>query len=355
MINQRLKNLYSLLEKEGLNGLLVCSQSNISYLTGFPSRESYLLVSPKKNYFITDFRYFYEAKRLPKNIRVELINGSLFRKIAELAKAADVVCLGFEAKNISYAEVEKIKEELTHKVEFIPAYDIVEGLRSAKDDKELSVLVRAVKIAVETMNFARKIIKPGMTEVFVKLELQRFIEQKNGCKPAFEIIVASGPNSSYPHHISSGRKLKKNEPVLIDLGVDFHGYKSDLTRTIFLGKIPPAFRKVYAIVLEAQKRAIDQISAGITAKDVDSKARQYIAYKGYGRYFGHSTGHGIGLEVHEDPHISPKSKDILRESMVFTVEPAIYLAGKFGIRIEDMVVVRKKGCEVLSSDLYKSI
>jgi len=354
-MKQRLEKLRAALKKQGLSALFVSSQANIRYLTGYPSRESCLLVCPSEVYFITDFRYFYEARKKLKNLKIELIEHSFFKKVAKLIKQLGCWPLGFEAKHISYAQIQKIKEEVGKANQIVPAYDIVEDLRKTKDREEISLIYKATEIAIKALNFAAEIIRPGITEIALRQKIEHFIANKFGCVPAFEIIVASGPNSSYPHHLSSERNLHKNEVVLIDLGVDFCGYKSDLTRTFFLGKIPLDFKKIYKIVLEAQKRAIEKVRPGITADEVDKTARHYIAYKGYAAYFGHSTGHGIGLEVHEDPHLSSRNKEKLSESMVFTIEPAIYLPHKFGIRIEDMVMVNKKGCEVISGNLDKSI
>ena len=165
--------------------------------------------------------------------------------------------------------------------------------------------------------------------------------------------MASGPNSAYPHHITSERKLKENEPVLVDLGVDYGGYKSDLTRVFFLGKIDTLTRKVYAIVRQAQEQALQGIEPGKTCSEIDNLARGFIENKGFGGYFGHGLGHGVGLEIHEEPHLGKKQDLRLEPGMVFTVEPAVYLPGKFGIRLEDMVLVTKKGSEVLSGSLNK--
>jgi len=178
----------------------------------------------------------------------------------------------------------------------------------------------------------------------VVAELERFIRYRGAANSAFEIIVAGGANSAFAHHIPGARKLRDRQNVLIDIGVDVCGYKSDLTRVFFLGKINSLTRRIFDIVRVAQDRAIARIRPGVVASYVDSASREFITKKGYGKYFGHNLGHGVGLEVHEAPHISPRSQEILRPGMVFTVEPAIYLPGKFGIRIEDMVLVTDKGC-----------
>jgi len=350
-----IKKLQQKLRLENMDALLVSSSANIRYLTNYEARDSYLLVSPKKSVFITDFRYLYEAKKNLKGIQVQLINGSLFKTIANIAKALGVKNLGFETRNLIHAEQQKIREELDKNIGFLPTVDLIEDTRKIKTPQELRKIREATKVAVKALQFAKKILKPGKKEIDIAFEIERFIRLDYGCKISFDIIVASGPNSSLPHHITSKRKLQQNEPVLIDLGADFQGYKSDLTRVFFLGRILPYAREIYDIVLAAQKAAISEIQAGIPIKDIDKKARQFIAQKGYDKYFGHALGHGIGLEVHEDPHIYGKSSEKLESGMVFTVEPAIYLPGKFGIRIEDMALVNKEGSEVLSGNLDKRI
>ena len=199
----------------------------------------------------------------------------------------------------------------------------------------------------------QQFIVPGAREIEIVAELERFIRYQGARASAFDIIVASGPNSSQPHHLSGVRKLKNNEPVLIDLGVDYQGYKSDLTRVLFLGKINILVRKVYDIVLKAQELAIKRIRPGAEMAEIDRVARDYIASQGYGAYFTHNLGHGFGLEVHEAPHLSGKEASAIKPKMTFTVEPGIYLPGKFGIRIEDMVLITTTGCEVISGAVHK--
>jgi Xaa-Pro aminopeptidase len=229
----------------------------------------------------------------------------------------------------------------------------VEDLRQIKDPQEIAKIHKATKIAIKALRQIRSFLLPAKKEIEIALELERLIRCLGGYSSSFEIIVASGPNSSFPHHLTSSRKLCDNEPVLIDMGVDYLGYKSDLTRVFFLGKIKPLVREVYDIVLEAQARALKRIKPAVIINQIDRAARQYITQEGYGGFFGHNLGHGIGLEVHENPHISLRQNKRLHPGMVFTVEPAIYLPNKFGIRIEDMALVTEKGVELLSGALHK--
>ena len=350
-LDKRKKAVFVKLNELDLDGFLVSSQPDIYYLTGFQSRDSYLLLTPKESFFITDFRYLHEARKSLSNLSIKIINGSLFKLVNKLCLSAKVTRLGFQAKNLLFGEYEKLSEQFQTKIRFIPTYDLIETLRQIKSPQEIKFIKKAVAITVGALNYAKKIIQPGMKEYELGLELKRFILERGAGAFSFDIIVASGPNSAFPHHITTKRIIKNHQPVLIDMGVEFKGYKSDLTRVFFLGKMTPVFSRIYNIVQRAQGDSIRGIRPGITISKIDSFARQYIAKEGYGRYFGHGLGHGIGLQVHESPHISSKNKNRLIPGMIFTIEPAIYLPGQFGIRLEDMVLVTKRGAQILSDGL----
>ena len=348
-MSSRLKNVYSQLKQRGLDGLLVSLPANISYLTESLSRDSYLLVSEKESIYFTDSRYTEEAKAFLKNkIKLNECNGSVFKRIAETSLGLGLKRLGFEERYLPFAEFTKIKECGHGVFDLIPTHSVVEDKRQVKDAKEIEKIKQATKITALALEHIKKFIVCGVKEVEIAAEFERFIRYQGARAPAFDTIVAAGPNSSQPHHLSGERRLKDNEPVLIDLGVDYQGYKSDLTRVLFLGKITTLVRKVYDVVLKAQELAIKRIRPGAEMAAIDKVAREYIASKGYAKYFTHNLGHGFGLEVHEDPRISPNEASAIKPGMTFTVEPGIYLPGKFGVRIEDMVLVTNKGCEVLS-------
>ncbi len=350
----RIKKLYSKLEQQGLDGLIVSNPANISYLTKIISRDSYFLVSKKETMYFTDSRYTEEVnKKLKDAVTLKKVNGSVFNLIADACLSLKLKRIGFEERNLPFAEHNKIKEGLHNKAGLVPTHGLIEGLRQVKDSEELKKTKKGIEITGKAFKFIRNFIKPGKTELEIAAELERFIGYQGATGSSFDIIVGSGPNSSFPHHISTERKLKENEPVLIDMGVNYLGYRTDLTRVFFLGKISALARKVYDIVLAAQKCAISRIKPAVTIAEIDTAARQFIAKQGFGAFFGHALGHGVGLEVHEDPHISGKEKSELKPGMVFTIEPAIYLPDQFGIRIEDMVLVTKKGCEVLSGFINK--
>jgi Xaa-Pro aminopeptidase len=351
-MNKRIKSLQEKIAREGLDALIVLSAHNISYLTYYASRDSYLVVSKKKNAYITDSRYIEEAKRsLSRAFAVKKIEGPGFKTIARACRRFKRV--GFEERFLSYAEFRKLKGEFAAAIELIPASGLIEQMRKIKEKQEIAKIRQATQIAISAFHFIRDYISVGRKEAEIAAELERFIRYHGGRASSFDIIVASGPNSSFPHHLTGERKIKNNEPVLIDLGVDYQGYKSDLTRVFFLGKIKSCVRDVYAVVLKAQAKALQEIRPGVYINKIDTAARQYIKAKGYGGFFGHNLGHGIGLEVHEEPRISLKETAKLEAGMVFTVEPGVYLPNHFGIRIEDEVLVTQKGVQVLSGALHK--
>lgn len=353
-MNQRINKLYSKLEKKNLDGFIVSLPANISYLTEYISRDSYLLVSKKENIYFTDSRYIEEAKLALDGIAaIKKSNGSIFKLIADACLAQGLSRIGFEERNLPFAEYKKIQDGLSSGAVLEPTHSYIEELRQIKESLEVQKIREAIAITARAFKFIKKFIRPGMSELKIAGELERFIRYAGATGASFNTIVGSGPNSSFPHHLVSDRLIKKGELVLIDMGVEFQGYKSDLTRVVLLDKMNVHVQRVYAIVLQAQNRAIKAIKPGTKIAEIDEVSRKFISDVGYGEFFGHALGHGVGLEVHEDPHISGQSPDTLQEGMVFTVEPAIYLPGKFGIRIEDMVLVTSKGCEVLSGAVNK--
>ena len=353
-MNSRLKSIHSVLKQRGLDGLLVNLAANISYLTESLSRDAYLLVSLKENIYFTDSRYTEEARVfLNNNAKLRECNGFMFQHIAEAMLSLGLKNVGFEERYLPFAEFSKVKDSAKGKFNFIPTHSIIEDKRQVKDGQEIIKLRKAARITALALEHIKQFLVPGVKEIEIVAELERFIRYQGARASAFDIIVASGPNSSQPHHLSGERKLKNNELVLIDLGVDYQGYKSDLTRVLFLGKINILARKVYEIVLKAQELAIKRIRPGAEIAEIDRVAREYIAAQGYAGCFTHNLGHGFGLEVHEAPHLSSREASAIKPGMTFTVEPGIYLPGKFGVRIEDMVLITTKGCEVISGAVHK--
>ncbi|TVL98903.1 MAG: hypothetical protein CV087_20055 [Candidatus Brocadia sp. WS118] len=342
-----LNNIKQTLREENVDGFLITSAVNIRYVTNFTGSESILLITPGCDYLFTDFRYVEQARQDIPWIKIVEKKISLMRTICGKLKRLKIKKLYVESL---YLTVYQYREIIGNKegIRIIPTQGIVERYRKRKTYQELEKIRTAIKIAEKAYAGTREKIKAGLSEKQIADFLEYEIRNQGGEKSSFEIICAAGQRASLPHARATERIIQGKEAVLIDWGVCFQFYNSDLTRVRFVDRISPAYKKIYQIVLDAQCFAIDRIKPGRKASDVDSAARSYIEKKGYAKCFGHGVGHGIGLEVHEGPTINSRSKEILEESMVFTVEPGIYIPGWGGVRIEDMVLITSSGCEVLS-------
>ncbi len=354
-MNPRLQKLFVSLGAGKIDGLLVSSSPNVRYLSGFKSVDSWILVSPKGLYFITDSRYVEQAKREAKGFKIILRDKkSVSEIVGELAKKMKLQNVGFEAAIVTYSFYTALAR-VVGKEKLKPTVDLVENLRVIKDASEIRLMRRSVDIAVKGYHYVREIATPGMREREIQGRLEYYTKSLGAEKPAFDIIIASGVRSSMPHCQTGETVIRDNHVLLVDMGVVTDGYHSDLTRPIFLGKLTPFQRKIYRIVWDAQRAGIEKAAPGVSCREVDEACRDFIRKKGYGSYFGHGTGHGVGLEIHEAPTVSGRSQTILKPGMVITVEPGIYLPGKIGIRIEDMVLINEKGNEVLTRDLDQSV
>jgi Xaa-Pro aminopeptidase len=349
-MKERIERCIAKISLENLDGLLISSSINITYLTGFREAEGYLLVSRNAQpVYFTNFLYKYEAKKL-NNCEVRISTGDIFKLIAETTQKLALKKIGFEAKNLPFLEYRKIKDFLSkYNIDFLKTIDIIESLRKIKTPQEIACIRKSIAITLQALQFTQEIASEKFTEKGLSIEIEKFLRLKGDNQIAFPIIVASGKNSAFAHHICSQAKLN-HKFFLIDLGAKYYGYCADLTRVFFWGKMPFLFRKIYDIVLKAKDLGIKSIKDGVAAKKVDLAAREYIEKSGFAKYFGHGLGHGVGLAVHEAPFINSKNEEILKEGMVITVEPAIYLNGKFGVRLEDMVLVKSNKGEILSRD-----
>lgn len=321
---------------------------NISYITDFGASESWFLITPKKSFYITDSRYTEEAKLgLSKLIRVVQHKGSMGSVAFDLCKTHKLKCLGFDDRHISVAQFKQLQKlSRLSGVKLIAVQNLIEDMRIIKTEQEINNIREALKIHRKALAYVKKLLKPGLTEYEVFVKLEQFVRRR-GVTFSFDPIIASGANSAFPHASVTDRKLRKNEPVLVDMGVNYNGYMSDLTRMFFLGRMPKPFEEVVEHVAHAQRRAIEYIKAGVRADEVDNQTRNYLKSKGLAKFFGHSLGHGVGREIHESPRLSTHSKTILQENMIITVEPGVYLPNEFGVRLEEMVRVTQDGCEVL--------
>ncbi len=296
---------------------------------------------------MTDFRYQEQAEQEVKGFRIKIENTERAKEIRNICDVLGIKSLGCEEQNITYGFYKRL---IKAKVRLKPLTDFVESLRIIKNQKELSYIKSSIKRAESAYRKLIPHIRTGSTERKLALKFEELLKQ-SGCKLLpFEVILASGPMAALPHAKPSNRVLKKGDLVVIDWGGEYRGYFSDMTRTLLI-KGPDVSRQkaLYSYVLEAQKRAIECIRSGIESARIDAAARGYIQQLGYDDYFGHGTGHGVGLAVHEKPVVSWRSKEHISENMVFTVEPGIYLPGFGGVRIEDMVVVKKNKAEVLTT------
>ena len=338
----RLQKLRTSAAKERFDALLVSQPENRRYLSGFTGSSGWLLVSKQKAILATDFRYVEQAKGESPDFEIVQTKGELHDWLPSLISDSGWNRLGFEANCISYDSHHKLTEAIETKhvhLELIPTTGLVEELRAIKEPGELDSITRAVALADAALEQAKAIIRPGITEKEAAWEIEKLLRQEGSEGIAFEIIVASGPNSALPHARPAERTIQSGEPVLIDMGARFNGYCSDLSRTLFFGQTDNTLRRIYDIVLRAQTAAIEGVEAGMDAAQADRLARRTIEQAGYGDAFGHGLGHGVGLAVHESPRLGFNSSDSLADGMVFTIEPGIYLVGQGGIRIEDMVVL----------------
>jgi len=350
---QRQHKLKKLLYSNHLDALLIRKRQNIDYLTGVRGDDSILFVSKKKNYLITDSRYKEAYKKGLKSCSLKIVDsGGLGQRVEAIAKKTRSRRIGFESNNFSHAAYAGLKKKL-RRMALRPVCGLVEILRTIKDKDEIALIRKACQDGCEIMNYGLRSARPLLRESELRQKIESYIAKKDLKLADFEMIIASGRNASMPHASCSSRKIRKKEMVVIDLGAMNYGYNSDLTRTVFLGKIDRMYLRIYNIVKDAQKKAIEAIRPGVKASYIDHISRQYITLKGLGKHFIHSLGHGIGLETHEGPRLSKNSKDVLRENMTVTVEPGIYIPGWGGVRLEDVALVTGKGCEVLTKGSKK--
>lgn len=343
---ERLTRLRSMLQQEGIDGLLLTNSYNRTYMTGFTGTAGVVLLSAERALFITDFRYVEQAQKQAVGYEIVQHTGPITEEVAKRAKELGITKLGFEQDTLTYSEYRMYGDKA--EAELMPVSGLVEKLRLIKTDAEIKILKEAAQIADAAFTHILSFIRPGVSELAVSNELEFFMRRQGAVSSSFDIIVASGHRSALPHGVASEKLIETGEFVTLDFGAYYKGYCSDITRTIAVGEPSQDLKDIYDVVLEAQLRGLGGIRAGITGKEADALTRDYITEKGYGQYFGHSTGHGIGLEIHEGPGLSFRSDAVLEPGMAVTVEPGIYIAGLGGVRIEDDVIVTKEGNEILT-------
>ena len=346
----RVAKLREKLAAEELDAIFISNGENRRYLSGFVSTAGYLLITQTEAVVLTDFRYTEQADTQAPGFHVERIGGPL----DWLPRAVDSVGakkIGFEADDMTVAFHERVMKALDdagYEAELKPTSGITVGLRAVKDESELELLQKAITIGDEAFEEVANALEPGMTEGEAAWRFEQAVRSRGAESISFETIVAAGANAARPHHRSGDTLLRAGETIVFDCGARYEGYCSDLTRTVVLGDADDEIKRVYDIVLAAQLAGIEMIESGITGEEADGISRNVITEAGHGDEFGHSLGHGVGLEVHENPGVGPNSKGKLEDGMVLTVEPGIYISGWGGVRIEDVVVLENGKPRVLS-------
>lgn len=344
-MKEHIVKLKDRMRKENLDGLLITDLNNLRYLIGFTGSNGMLLLTKNRSLFFTDFRYQEQSKREIKNATIKIHDRDLFAvfPIEELDK---IKLLGFEAESLSYQNFYQLKKQIK-RAKLVPCNNWTLELRAVKDNNEIRLIKKAVAITDQVFAKVLDLIKPSIKEKDLAAEIDYQIRLLGG-EISFPTIVASGRNGALPHHQPGLKKIKQGEPIIFDFGARYRGYCSDMTRTVFLGKADIKEKEIYSIVLGAQKKGIDALRKGRPASAIDSQARAYINEKGYGKYFGHGLGHGVGLQVHENPALAKTSQAILDCNNIVTIEPGIYIENWGGVRIEDLVRITEDGCEVLT-------
>ena len=341
----RFSKIAAQLDAYGLDAMMITSWPNRLYATQFRSSAGMAIVTKNESYFFTDTRYIEAAKKTITDavIRINTNDVSLTDLANEAIKAHHIQKLGFEDQYATVSEYNDWQKKLACK-ELVPATELLTELRKVKDEEEVKCLIAAQRIAEKALKDVLEFIKPGRTEKEISAYLQYRMLSHGAEKMSFEPIVVSGANSSMPHGVPSDKKVEDGDFVTMDFGCVYGGYCSDMTRTVAVGHVTEEMEKVYYTVLEAQKAGIAAARAGVTGKSVHEAAAKVIADAGYGEYFGHGFGHSLGVEIHENPRFSLANDKPVPAGAAMSAEPGIYIPGKFGVRIEDVIIIREDGC-----------
>ncbi|MDF2815458.1 MAG: Xaa-Pro dipeptidase [Paenibacillus sp.] len=347
MEQARLAKLRQLMSERKLDALLVTNSYNRTYMSGFTGSSGALVITANQAVLLSDFRYRSQAPQQAVHYQFIEHKPKLIESVFELLKAWNIQELGFEQQDVSYGTYTAYSSALPG-IKLIPTDGWIEELRMIKDSRELAVMQEAAELADRTYEYMLSVLKPGLLESEAALELEFFMRRHGATSTSFETIIASGERSALPHGKASQRAMQTGEFVKMDFGAYYKGYCSDITRTVMLGKPTAKHREIYDIVLEAQMLTLDHIKPGMSGMEADAIARNVIKKYGYGDFFGHGTGHGLGMEIHEAPRLSLQGDVVLKPGMTVTVEPGIYLPDFGGVRIEDDIVITESGMRRLT-------
>jgi Xaa-Pro aminopeptidase len=346
-MSHRVQQLRKQFPKLAIDAFLVMFPPHVRYLSGFSGSNALCFVSSDLQVLITDGRYIEQVRKEVKGWKIYITQDSLFEELRAQRMFRAGMRVGIDGNTFILSQYRQLKKTFP-KVKFLPKVDTLERLTAVKDEQEIGSIIKAVAITDRVFREILGILRPGIKEIDIAAELT-YRQKTHGAEgDAFEAIVASGERGAMPHGRASTKKIRRGELVTLDFGCIVDGYHSDLTRTVAIGTPSPDARKIYGIVLEAQEAAIAQARAGMKAKELDAVARNSIKNHGYEKFFRHSLGHGIGLQIHEQPRVSMLSKAVLEPGNVITIEPGIYLPGFGGVRIEDDIVVRDGDPDILN-------
>ncbi len=352
---KRLRKVRERIKQEEVEGVFITNPVNCRYLSGFTGTRVYLLILKEEAFLLTDFRYRDQALEEAPHYSLVSLKGSMADSLKELMDKRIIKTLGFEKQHLTFYWYELLKEKLPQKTRLVPLDNLVENIRQIKDQEEITLLKEASALTEKCFTGILPFIKPGVKEEEIACELEYLCRKGGGQKVAFDFIVASGRRSALPHGVASFKRIEPGDMVVIDFGIIYKGYCSDMTRTLAMGHAGSREKKLYKLVLKAQGEAVQGIEEGMSGEEADNLARKILSEAGYKDNFGHGLGHGVGLEVHEEPRLAPKMKPLLKKGMVFSVEPGLYFSGWGGIRIEDVVLLRDSGCELLTSSFKEEL
>ena len=348
MVERRLQEVRRYLTASRLDALLVSHLPHVRYLTGFSGSNGLCIITHQRQFFLTDRRYRDQSKAEIDGFQIFVTQRGLLDEAGKRRLLKGKSRVGFESSHTS-VDAHTTMRKLFAGSTLVPTKSAIENVAAVKDDSEVENIRRAIRITERVFQKLFHLLKPGLTEQDIAAEISYWHRRYGADGDAFEPIVVSGVRGALPHGRASGRKIKRGEMVTLDLGCCLRGYCSDLTRTVAIGRPSPRAKKIYQIVLDAQRKAIETAQPGTKASALDQVARKVISRKGFGKYFSHSLGHGLGIEIHEQLRLSAQSKETLRIGNVVTIEPGIYIPGFGGVRIEDDIVIRESGCEILTS------